>query len=234
MDSNKKPVSLAPNVFHSGDNEEELLEHIQIIFPEHKALLYEHDSTEYKIDLLIKYITKFLKKTPPDCAHDHGHHIRVWKNVQYLISKGGFDVDEKIMKVCSLWHDVDKHNNDTSIEKYCRLVDLDSRVIRKINKIILDHRWSSKPVSLESKLLFDADKLEYVSVPRWNQALFYNNKDNLIKLYFEGLNKRLPEMYKKMNFDVSKKIYKTRHNKFIKWAKENKLIEGNKLIYKNN
>lgn len=102
---------------------------------------------------------------PIDLAHDIAHHYRVYEGVLKIIYNENLDIDKDFLAVCAWYHDLGgRRGEDTVLIR--RLISKhmdDNKFIDKVVDIIREHSFGETQSSLESKVLFDADKLEYVN-----------------------------------------------------------------------
>jgi HD superfamily phosphodiesterase len=111
---------------------------------------------------------KQLIRNPFDLAHDITHHYRVQEEALKIIEEENLAVDEDLMIICAWYHDLGGRRGENSrllsslIGKYIE----DRQLINRIIQIIREHSYGEAQTSLESKVLFDADKLEYVNPMR--------------------------------------------------------------------
>ena len=124
---------------------------------------------------MINKILSIVEKELACSAHDLMHTHRVYKNCM-IIAKNMKDVDMELLKVSSLLHDIarvredadntEKIDHATEGAEMARkiLLDLgcDNSFIEKVSHAIQVHRYrgSNIPITIEEKILFDADKLD--------------------------------------------------------------------------
>lgn len=108
-------------------------------------------------------------------AHDMEHVMRVY-NMAIRIAKKEKKVDLEILKAAALLHDIARVREDDDktgkichakesakmSEKILKEFDFSLEKIKKVQKCIVEHRYktSRKPEDIESKILYDADKLD--------------------------------------------------------------------------
>lgn len=230
MDKNKA-ISLAPNVIHSVDSNEELSEHLQVFFPDLCSILEKSSSTQ-AVSRLAKFAKSILRNSPPDKVHDINHHRRVWRNALYIMKNEGIADPNRIVFLCSFWHDVNKHIFIADPSTLYLNMTNDQKLASIIGDSIKNHQWKSEPKSIYAATLFDADKIEYISIDRWQNAIFKQPHNDNTKVYFEGLNTRLPLLLSKLHSQTAKNMYCRRYKGFIQWAQDNNLYINNKFKYK--
>lgn len=178
---------------------------------------------------LIIAVQKMLIKKPYDLAHDIGHHYRVFINCQEIIKKERLeDYDKQILTICAWWHDIGGKKGGRNQELTDLLIryNYSTLQIRKIVQIIKEHSFGEKQTSLESQILYDADKLEYVDPVRleWFIAV---DKENLIpkaktKLYFREFEQRVMSVMNNLHFSYSRCRFKQMLPKAIKIMRDEK------------
>ena len=156
---------------------------------------------------------KQLVLKPIDLAHDITHHYRVYERSLKINNNEKLNADENLLVVCAWYHDLggrrgenidllrgllSKHTNDVNF-------------INKVIEIICEHSYGGIQTSLESKILFDADKMEYVNPLRLSWFL-RAHKDGLLnekkyKQYKKEWNKRIINISKMLHFPSSQKEF---------------------------
>lgn len=230
---NKNPISLAPNVLHSVDNELEFKDHLNIFFPKYKMVICQLPKKS-ALKKLIGLAKLILTNNPPDLAHDFQHHQRVWQNILYIQKKEKIrKLDMVMLQLCAYWHDINKHHFNANPALLFYTMTGDKKTADVIEKTIDTHGWRNKAKTSLDKMLFDADKLEYVSLKRWRPLLRSNldiEQARLFKVYFEGLNKRLPSLPSRLHYASVKICYEVEYQKLLKWARSKNLYTDNKFI----
>lgn len=230
----KDPISLAPNVLHSAGSEIEFKDHLKVFFPEYKIVVHQLPK-EIVYKKLISLAKLILNNDPPDLAHNIKHHQRVWQNILYIQKKEKTrEIDMAILQLCAYWHDVNKHrfNADPALLFYA--ITGDKKHTDVIKKTINAHRWQNKAKTRLGKILFDADKLEYISIERWRPLLSSDldiEQAKLFKVYFEGLNKRIPFLPSRLHYASAKIRYEAEYQRLLEWTKNKNLYKDNKFIY---
>lgn len=154
---------------------------------------------------------KRLILNPIDLAHDVTHHYRVYEWSLKINIKERLRADEDILTVSAWYHDLGgRRGEDISLIKNLlgKHTD-DANFVDEIVNIIREHSFGKIQSNLESKILFDADKMEYVNPPRL--LLF-------VKAHEEGLiNDKKYEQYKK---EWSERIEKVKDMLHFIYSKE--------------
>jgi hypothetical protein len=173
---------------------------------------------------------KILKTQAFDAAHDYKHHKTVADNCLNIIRLENLQdkVNLDVLISAAYWHDFErgtegdykkaKKDND-GISRLLKKENVPENFINQVNKLIDEHSFHSDQVSLEGKILFDADKLEYVSL--------YRFKDSLNKLPPEKINyyrdlwkSRINTVRDRLFFESSKNLFDRRLNKLKAYIKE--------------
>lgn len=145
-------------------------------------------------NLIVENTIEFVKEK--FCAEGSGHdwfHIeRVYKNACY-ITKREENVDEYIVKLTALLHDVDdwKFSNDnktstSTVEKFLTEQGVDERDIEKITEIIKTMSFKggvvdSTQYTIEGQIVQDADRLDAIGAIGVARAFTYGGyKNNLM------------------------------------------------------
>ncbi|MBD3280400.1 hypothetical protein GF389_02660 [Candidatus Dojkabacteria bacterium] len=152
----------------------------------------------------IKKATKLLKTMPLDAGHDLSHHERVrdlaFEILKQLPENLRNQVDKDTLEVAAMWHDV-------QIKKAERNKYLPGLAIKAIE----NHEFWDRPKTIEGKLLYDADKLDALSIERGRQ-IFKGIKRREIsesrkQLYIRIGKFWLKHMRDRLHFDYSKQLY---------------------------
>lgn len=150
---------------------------------------------------------------PIDLAHDITHHYRVYEWSLKINNSERLNVDEDLLAVCAWYHDLGGRTGENA--KLIRdLIDKhtdDKSFIDKVVKIVQEHSFGKTQSGLESKILFDADKLEYVNPFRLLWFL-KAHKEQLIteekyKQYKKEWNERIGKVKKMLHFRYSQEEF---------------------------
>ena len=153
-----------------------------------------------------------LIHNPFDIVHDVIHHFQVYQNCLIIAEAEKLCIELPIVIISAWWHDVDRDSETKiSIVKSLEKNHFPNSFIKKCLKVIESHSFGKKQVSLEAKVLFDADKLEYVNplrtrrliqaindgVENFNKGIFYK------KRWFE----KTPQVKDMLYFSYSKSLF---------------------------
>ncbi len=165
------------------------------------------------ITSIILEAQKQLILNPIDLAHDIAHHYRVHEESLKINIKEKLNADEDLLSVCAWYHDLGGRRGEnvnlikTLIGKHTD----DSSFVDKVIEIIHEHSFGEDQSSLESKMLFDADKLEYVNPLRLSSFL-RAYKDGFLseekyKQYKKEWAQRVGKVKNMLHFDYSKEKF---------------------------
>jgi len=209
---------------------------------------------ESKIEKIKEIVKRRMEGLGP--SHDFLHVLRVY-NLCKKIAKSEKNVDFEVLELAALLHDIGRKKEDLDktgridhaiesakmAEKILEKFSFPKEKIEKIKGAIISHRFktNSRPISIEGKILSDADKLDVIGaigIVRsccWlgeNMAKIWSDvplevyiKENLTKerrikdkskhaLNFE-YEIKLKHVYKKLYTKAAKRIAKER-NEFMK------------------
>lgn len=174
------------------------------------------------IDPLINEAKMILQTVPYDAAHNFHHHERVWSNTQQIIKKEKLLIDEEALCIAVWWHDVDKGSvGSPRFMRAAHQYHIPQLKIDAILAIMNQHSFDDEQTTMEGKLLFDADKLEYVSLVRWKQFLPVLQKNPLmqdrLKAYQVAIGERIIPVYRRLYFEISKQRFAKDFLQFSKW-----------------
>lgn len=184
-----------------------------------------------ELSKILKLSIDTLTNDSYDVVHDFYHHYAVLENVYNIINAENLSVDMEKLSIATLFHDYETYYTQDERHKKLRklLSKTNSIDLEKIIKIIDEHSLSAHQTLTESKVLFDADKLEGISILRWEYAM-NSYKDGLISedrlnKYFELLNDNYIEnVESRLFYNFSKQTFENKKQLFISWAKKNNIL----------
>lgn len=189
---------------------------------------------------LIEEIKIILARERYDPLHDICHHYDTWRNCIDIIQVEDLKVDKIFLEIAAWLHDYETYNKDNKHEKLRTLLKkhrISDSKIKKIIQIIEEHSFSKTQTLIESEILFDADKLEHVSLYRWEYVLqAYKDglfRDEAIAKYEKTQERLLKEVNNRLHFEYSKGKYRKLKKKFIEFAIMKGILVGDKIIMKN-
>jgi hypothetical protein len=163
---------------------------------------------EYKESILE---AQHIMKTTKDVGHDFGHAQRVARDVRLIGEQIGYkDVD--LLEVCAWWHDVGRlyHPDHEKLSAKLMIYDLKKRGVnywtrREAYKAVYKHRWDMEPKTIQGQIIKDADKLDFISIERWNQRKMAGDMDSNHRNL-----KRLAYVREHLYFDASRQLFDKR------------------------
>jgi HD superfamily phosphodiesterase len=181
--------------------------------------------------LAIKKAKAYLV-TINDVVHDISHMKTVWKYCQ-KIAKNYPDTDLDALEVAAWWHDVGRVYDNEEHSKYSTKmaredlikIGYSKKYSDYIASIIKDHPSSRVPRSLEGTILRDSDKLDFLSVNRWELVVenerYQSTQDAINKIPKLKQNVlKLPEskaIYDRLFLQLQNFARKTRKKSFRKY-----------------
>ena len=158
-----------------------------------------------------------------DVIHDLSHTERVVQNAKEIAKALDYD-DLDFLELCAYWHDVARTLGKEPHEEAGAAMARDDLLERGVSQEVADsayeairfHKSTANPLTIEGKIIRDADKLEIFSVIRWQKAQQAGWPDYCV----EDLKKTIENMSKYPNvftFDYSKKLYQERLPEFKKF-----------------
>ncbi len=182
---------------------------------------------------LVKLAQVELKNNPFDIVHDERHHRTVWSNCQKIIAEEDLhDIDTKSLEISAWWHDVQRDAKDeTALLKHkMRDLGLSQNNQEKIIQIVESHSYGNQQTSTEARILFDADKLEYVSAERVQiliKAYEQGKMDEKRFQYYVGKWKeRILAVREQIHFSSTKIEFERRLKDIVALAEKNEKLKG--------
>ncbi|MBN1332069.1 hypothetical protein JW978_04270 [Candidatus Dojkabacteria bacterium] len=184
-------------------------------------------------EFIINEAKKLLQENPLDAGHDLSHHERV-NELALDIAKqiGDKKLDLDVLEIASMWHDVQlKEGLDLSDYLKARLYELKfgERFTAKVAECIRSHSFNQDPELLEAQILYDADKLDTLSIERGRKvakSLLNRDMDGARKQIYINVGKAwIKEMRQKLHFDVTKRIYDERVKTILQSKEVDKLAQ---------
>jgi len=171
----------------------------------------------------IKEAQKRLVESKRDLLHGVDHASMVVENAFNIIRSEKLDVDSDVVELVCWWHDIEFKEPKKNRNRPC--VYTAKYLAKKFGSkesIIIDsisnHEFGNMPKSMEGKVLYDADKIEYVNLNRLQKVYDYFDmglltKDYVLSVINQVLKVFYPEVAKNLNFDYSKKIFNKKRPK---------------------
>jgi len=166
-----------------------------------------------KVAPILTKIKKELALHPYDAAHDFNHHLRVFKGGQKIVAAEHLNADNKVLTIAAWGHDLGGRTGQetTELEKILEGFGCGDAFVKKILLVIKEHSFGKKQTLVESRILFDADKLEYVNPLRLTsfiQAAHEGLLDkNAVRRYFREWHERVYRILDVLHYPYSKKEF---------------------------
>lgn len=166
-----------------------------------------------KIAPLIIALQKKLVLSPYDAAHDLTHHYRVFAATQKIVEAERLTVDNAVLTAAAWAHDLFGRSGEETkaIEIFFKKQNCRDEFIKRVIAVISQHSFGEKPTIIEAKVLFDADKLEYVNPFRLGWFI-QAAKDGLLEeetylKYRQEWKERVYQIPDLLHFSYSKKEF---------------------------
>ncbi len=163
------------------------------------------------VELLIGDLNRNLLDNPFDAGHDFLHHQEVYNNCVYIVHNEKMDVDMNALSLAAWWHDYERNNEEENrriLREFGRNRNVDSELIDKVIGIISSHSYGEKQQTVEQKVLFDADKIEYANVRRFRRVMAAVDSNQMSFLvwgkYKKAWQDRIPQVRAQLHFEASK------------------------------
>lgn len=166
-----------------------------------------------KITPIIAALQKKLTDEPYDLAHDITHHTRVYKLTKQIVKRESLVVDENLLSVAAWSHDLFGREGNRTQELMQFLLNNGCSTIfaQRVVKLVEEHSFGRAQSSVEAQVLYDADKLEYVSPDRLNGFLLAAEKGLIdvktTRRYKKQWQERVYQIPDLLNFPWSKKEF---------------------------
>ncbi|WP_243661583.1 HD domain-containing protein [Miniphocaeibacter halophilus] len=139
-----------------------------------------------------KTIEEFMLKFMDDSAHDIEHVYRVL-NYSKIIASKYQNADKRIVIASALLHDIGRKVQFKNPEKchakeggeiayaFLKKIGWNERDCQHVKECIVSHRYrtKNKPVTIEAKIIFDADKLDVTGVIGIARTFLYQGYVNI-------------------------------------------------------
>lgn len=172
---------------------------------------------------------KHLQEHPFDSIHALNHHRSVWNYCLRIIKKENLTVNLDLLKIAAWWHDVERNEEECTLLRGAMTeLKYQDQHINKVVEIINGHSWGKKQLCIEAKVLYDADKLEYVSSSRLFTLIEDYRKGNLTQerydYYLKAWTGRIKSVSGKLNFDYSNILFEHKLKRFVLFSKRFKEV----------
>lgn len=183
-----------------------------------------------KYQKLIDEAKDFLKESK-DPAHGIIHAKSV-ANHASAIAQSFPEVDKDLIELCAYWHDdarilnpVHEQASGGMLFEALKNFGESEEICKKAYNAIAFHKWNMFPITIEGEIIRDADKLDFISVERWEAAI----ENNSLK-HIEDMTVLLPKLRDEiLHLNESKIIYDRLINPFFEFIKSQDNIDFNAL-----
>jgi HD superfamily phosphodiesterase len=174
-----------------------------------------------------------LRVDPFDAGHDLDHHKEVVANCLLIVQQEKLEGKIVVgdLLIAAWWHDY-KRNNEIECDKELSSVlirnGFDSLRVSKILEIKNSHSYgNSQEESIEAKVLFDGDKIEYVNCERWQSVAKSVDKgemtEEVLIKYAKAFSERIVNVPQQLHFEISKKMFTKKLIKLLEYLQEKSL-----------
>ncbi len=174
------------------------------------------------IDSITK--AKSYYKDFSDVLHDLSHSERVAENARAIAQELNYK-DPDFLELCAFWHDVARTLKKEPHEEAGAIMARDDLLARGAVQELANlayeairfHKSTANPITVEGKIIRDADKLDIFSAVRWERCI----KAGWTEYYAEDLKKTVENLQKYpaiFTYDYTKKLYQERLPKFLKFC----------------
>lgn len=156
---------------------------------------------------------KQLVLKPIDLAHDIAHHYRVYEWSLKINNDEKLSANVDLLAVSAWYHDLGGRRGENAklIKDLISKHTDDKNFIDRVVQIIQEHSFGKAQSSVESQILFDADKLEYVNPFRllWFIEAYKDGflSEKTYKQYQKEWKERITEVKKMLNFRYSQEEF---------------------------
>lgn len=137
----------------------------------------EFEAIEEKYKNLISIAKDYMSKVD-DPKHSTTHMESVVKYVKEILE---FEktADKEVCILSAYWHDVGRLHGEKGhaglsaemMQEEMKKQNYDEEFIEKCVKAISNHGWYETPETLEGIIIRDADKIDFVGIPRWKSCI---------------------------------------------------------------
>jgi HD superfamily phosphohydrolase YqeK len=183
------------------------------------------------IKKIIKRAKELHLKDPGDAAHNLAHHQAVAANCEWIVKQEGLNskVDINALLLAAWWHDLKRdlpQESNRLLRRTLEQAGAGNSFIKKVLAIINEHSFGKQQRSLEARILFDADKVEYVSLQRLKISLNAVKRGkmskSLLQQYLKTWRDRITSVRKNMHFLSSKTRFDQKFEEAARYCQDRK------------
>jgi HD superfamily phosphohydrolase YqeK len=190
--------------------------------------------TSLYIERAVEAAQKAHTETPYDPGHDLLHHELVWTNCQMIVKGEQLEdqIDQDLLHTAAMWHDWERDQEPVKTRAILQDLEVPAHFIEKIISLIGEHSFEDSQITLEGQILYDADKLEYLSLPRYNAVIEATRSGRMswgiLAKYQKLLGERINTVKDQLHFESAKKEFERRLKEIAEAAKTD--VELQKFI----
>jgi len=185
------------------------------------------------LNILENELKKEMDKAPSVVSsHDINHINRVWKYVKQISSD--MDVDGEVLIAAAFLHDIGRHYPEGIREHGPVSAPFAEKVLKRINfpsekieNVIISIKYhdesfpSEKRTTQESKVLFDADKLDVFGAVGVSRYLIFNAlRGRTLKETVDYALENLPLRFKRLELEKTKKVAESNYKFALEYFKK--------------
>lgn len=173
------------------------------------------------IDQLIAQAQTLLRQVPFDAAHDFEHHQLVVEHCSTLVDTEQLDLGYDALMTAAWWHDVNKsYKTENSYDETvvffhenAKKFGVAESFVQQCTTIIREHAFNSEQTSIESQVLFDADKIEYANAERIDKLVVAFTTDQkeysdaIIQETYDIWSTRLSVLPERFHFETARQLF---------------------------
>ncbi len=161
---------------------------------------------EDKHKILIEKAISIMKQVE-DPKHSIHHVLKVVENTKEILNN--VKANNEVCIISAYWHDVGRIKQAKGhalisaemLKEQMQELNYESSIIEECYKAIYKHSWKQEPETLEGIIIRDADKIDFVGIPRWEECINKNSKFNKIIELLPITREKL------LKLDISKIMY---------------------------
>lgn len=171
---------------------------------------------------IIHDIQKYFISHEIDIAHNIGHHYRVWENSMTIVREEKLHIDSDAVQIAAWLHYIDNGKEKQFLNQHAKKWGLNDALREKVRSIVIEQSFGQEPKSIESKIVYDADRIELLSIPRWQFVFQSCEEGNMTEAvrdnYIARVHARIPVLKDNLHFACSNKRFADRLPAFQNWA----------------
>lgn len=185
------------------------------------------------VQKVLQQAKRLLREDPFDAGHDYEHHLAVATNCLTIIEDEQLDVDVNALLIAAWWHDYKRdqdEENNRVLTRAMTTAGFKQKYIDKVLSIKNSHSYGRDQESLEAQILFDADKLEYASVPRMERVSEAVESGKMTKevlgKYKIAFKDRIAKVLESFHFESTRREMKSRIKRVREYTETHPLWSG--------